>query len=113
MRVSLSSHYWDRLSWGSVSDAGPEVSESRLGVPLLMRVLNLPQASLDPKTLPASKSHDAFGAQVGEPILARVTLTGRSGSCYKFRTECLGPSGDILTDGSAIALIRQQQTLNI
>lgn len=34
MRISVPSHYWDCLSWGSVSDAGPEVSESRLGEPL-------------------------------------------------------------------------------
>ena len=73
---------------------------------LLMQVLIKPQACLDLKTLPASNSHDALGAQVGEPILARVTLTGKSGSRCKFRTECLGPSGDILTDGSAIALIQ-------
>ena len=78
---------------------------------LLMQDLNLPHVSLDPKTLPASKSHDALGAQVGESILARVTLTGKSGSRYKFRTECLGPSGDILTDGSAIALIHDSNKL--
>jgi hypothetical protein len=107
VRISVPSHYRNRLSWGSVLDAGPKISESRLGVILLLDTLpHLDTSSLNLKILPARYSHDALGAQVGNPILARVTLTGKSGNRYKFRTECLGSSGEILTDGRAIALIQ-------
>ncbi len=58
------------------------------------------------KQLRSTYLGDTHCLQVGESILARVTLTAKSGSRWRFRTECLGPNTEILVDGTAIAMIQ-------
>lgn len=44
-------------------------------------------------------------AQMGKPVLARITVESVSGSRVAFKTECLNDCGTLLIDGVALALI--------
>ncbi|CAK0785215.1 hypothetical protein CVIRNUC_008421 [Coccomyxa viridis] len=46
---------------------------------------------------------------VGDTLLARVTVTAKSGSRIRFRTECLGPKDDVIITGSAMALMPRKE----
>ena len=51
--------------------------------------------------------------QVGDTLVARVTVIGKSGSRMRFLTECLGPRDNVIITGSAMALMpRGEQILN-
>ena len=52
---------------------------------------------------------DLHMLQVGEMLLARVTVTAKSGSRIRFRTECLGPKDDVIITGSAMALMPRKE----
>ena len=48
----------------------------------------------------------AWCMQVGDPLVARVTLTVKSGTRWKFRTECFGRKEETIIDGTAVAIIK-------
>lgn len=46
-------------------------------------------------------------AAVGSEITAEVTVTARSGSRLTFQTICMDTCGEVLVDGTALAIIKQ------
>jgi 3-hydroxybutyryl-CoA dehydratase len=49
-------------------------------------------------------------AAVGSEITAEVTVTARSGSRLTFETICKDTCGEVLVDGTALAIIKQRPT---
>ena len=106
MRISFPSNHRISLPRSALHDTGPEVPASSTG----QHSLHCPATSLAALT---SLRHaiylyplTAHCMQVSEPLLARVTLTAKSGTRWRFRTECFGRTEATIIDGTAIAIIK-------
>ena len=104
----LPSHNRDSLPWVGLHDAGSEIPAPMPGMATSHNAHtseHRKQYSLICDATMKPLLQGMCWVQVGESVLARVTLMSSSGTRLKFKTECLGPKTNVLIDGAAVALM--------